>query len=512
MCGFFVSNDPFVVEDHEDLICSNLRFRGPDGNSGLILFKEWKLFHARLAIIAPSSVYNQPFFSESGSVLIFNGEILNFKELALLYGISPSNSDTYVLASLLDIPCFNLSELDGFFSFVRIDHNGNLTHCARDKFGVKPLFYFRRNGYITISSEPNVICSIFSNPLSQAALDEYRVFRSPIFSQSYYHGIASVSPGTCLVNGSYFSALAYFSEDYMPEQDIVSCLQASVTSRLIADSSVGLLFSAGIDSNLVNHFSSRKLDKLCGSVALSSDLEYAYSYGDLHANEKVYTSLISSADFLNTLNSMVRLRKEPLSVPNEVVLALLAAQWSSLGGKVLLSGEGADEFFGGYDRIFRWAYFTEIFDIYSFISHYAYAPIDKIPKHIIQNLQSFFTPISHLSCFEQVRYFFIVKHLPVLFRRLDFSLMFGGIEGREPLASFSLFKVAMSCSPECLMNTTHGKVPLRIIAESIYGSDFAFSPKVGFPVNISQLLGLTSSDSRINDYDKWFQLNLDLLV
>ena len=87
----------------------------------------WKLYHARLAIIAPNPKYNQPYLDKNGSMLVFNGEILNFKTLAAKYNIQENDSDTHVLSLLLNKKGFDLNELEGFFAFVRINSDGQLT-------------------------------------------------------------------------------------------------------------------------------------------------------------------------------------------------------------------------------------------------------------------------------------------------------------------------------------------------------------------------------------------------
>ena len=75
MCGIFASNDPLVNTGHKKLIHKYLAFRGPDYNSGLHHFNKWHVYHSRLAIIAPSKKYSQPFFCDDGSIILYNGEI-----------------------------------------------------------------------------------------------------------------------------------------------------------------------------------------------------------------------------------------------------------------------------------------------------------------------------------------------------------------------------------------------------------------------------------------------------
>ena len=111
MCGFFVTNDPIVKENDLSFIDKRLAFRGPDYQSGLIIHKNWKLYHSRLSIIATEKIYDQPFFNKDGGVLVFNGEILNYKELAKKYNLDGISSDTHLLGYLLEIDKFNIDDL-----------------------------------------------------------------------------------------------------------------------------------------------------------------------------------------------------------------------------------------------------------------------------------------------------------------------------------------------------------------------------------------------------------------
>ena len=127
-------------------------------------------------------------------------------------------------------------------------------------------------------------------------------------------------------------------------------------------------------------------------------------------------------------------------MPNEVILSVLADRWAHIGGKVLLSGEAADELFAGYDRVFYWALNAEKFDLRHFLKMYAYVDPQNISPRIFDELRHFFEQLNGLTPFEKVRQFFVKMHLPILFRRLDFSLMYSGIE-KGPLATLDMYKL-----------------------------------------------------------------------
>ncbi len=508
MCGFFASNNPIVSENHLEFIKNRLNFRGPDGESNLIEHAGWKLYHARLAIIAPNPKYNQPYLDKNGSMLVFNGEILNFKELARKYNILEKDSDTHVLSLLLNIKDFDLNELEGFFAFVRVDAQGNLTHCARDRFGVKPLNYHcKDNKFYTISSEASVISDIFSLPYNPESIEEYKIFRAPIFQGSFFKEINVVEPGSCLISGKYFDSLSFVTSDFLSIDDLIfetnEAIKESIKSRMISDVPVGLLYSGGIDSNLINDICEDGLVKFTGG--------FEGDYDVMHAEKnREYSNIIkvSNEDFIERFDKMIKLRKEPLSVPNEVILSFLAGEWSQRGGKVLLSGEAADELFAGYDRIYSWAFQKQEFNTKQFLEHYAYSKIEDISQDILDKTEEFFKKLDGLTPFEKTRQFFIKIHLPVLFRRLDFSLMYAGVEGREPLASTMMFNIAMKANPKFLFNKNVGKYPLREIISKTQGKEFAFAKKVGFPVDLSAIFRYPNSDTRFINYDIWRKENL----
>ena len=161
MCGFFITNSKFIGQNIEPIVESNLRFRGPDGASGIVSFNGWLSYHSRLSIIDLTEGTNQPVLNLDGSQLVFNGEILNYKELGYKYFDKEYKSDTFLLNDLIVNAALDLSELDGFFSFVFVDELGEIKYACRDKFGVKPLFFYKKNNTIAFASEPNILIELF---------------------------------------------------------------------------------------------------------------------------------------------------------------------------------------------------------------------------------------------------------------------------------------------------------------------------------------------------------------
>lgn len=502
MCGLFASNDPQVFRVPLDFK-ARLDFRGPDAQSGLISFNGWGLYHARLSIIGLSDEYNQPFQDPEGNILVYNGEIFNYEKLGQEKFKIKFESDTEFLSTYLTSGKCNFNELEGFFSFIRIDKFGNLTHAVRDKFGVKPLYYITNlQGNLSFSSEASLLAQLYQKNFSQEKIERYQSFRACLSSESLFSDIRSVDPGTCLITGRYFDPISVIEEcselNLDPDIDLLEeIVEASVNSRLVSDVSIGLLYSGGIDSNLI-HTYAPKLDKFTSGHSGDYDVETAEEL------EGVNIEIIESRKYLNLAKDMIASKGEPLGVPNEVALASLAKNWSSKGGKVMLSGEAADEFFGGYDKIYKWALSTQSFDIIEVFKRYAYSNSNRSFEYF----QSLFDDTEHLSPFNRLRAFFVKYHLPVLFRRLDFSLMFAGIEGREPLASEALFRYACSLNPDSLFLNNQGKMPLRALLQKRSSGHLAFKPKVGFPIDVKKIITGKKALDRKEIYNSWINFNL----
>ena len=504
MCGFFISNSSVIQDDHESLIENYLRFRGPDCSSGLVTHNGWRAYHSRLSIIDISAGTNQPMLDERGGMLVFNGEILNFKELGLKYFDEEFSSDTHLLSQLLAFEKLDISELDGFFAFVYINAVGELIHAVRDNFGVKPLFYHEDENGISFCSEPNVLNKIFVCETNDEAIEEYKATRAPIFSGSYFEGIHSVSPGTCFVSGCFFDCSEYLNQDNK-ENNIVEVKQAlekGLKTRLVSDAPVGLLLSRGIDSNLLRSMGNFDQYYTIGFKG-DEDIEYLNSQ-----NIQGLTSIeCSPEEYRSAFEYLIKLRGEPMSVPNEVLLYLISKKAANDGIKVLLSGEGADEFFAGYDRIFKWGQLASEFNLDQFLELYCYLPPQK-DSILYNKFRELFNTKTFSSSFETVRWFFIRYHMPILFRRLDFALMAAGVEGREPIANMHTFLQAIKFNPEDLMGNKLGKTPLREIISSFMGDGFAYESKIGFPVDLTKIF---ENNGDLSSYELWFKENLKVL-
>ena len=160
-------------------------------------------------IIGLSDAYNQPFVDSDGNLIVYNGEIFNYKQLGQEKFKIKFDSDTHFLSKYLSSGKCNFNELEGFFAFIRVDKFGNLTHAVRDKFGVKPLYYFSDSqGNLSFSSEASLLAELYQKNYSQEKINRYKSFRACLTSETLFSDVRSVDPGSCLINGHYFNPIS----------------------------------------------------------------------------------------------------------------------------------------------------------------------------------------------------------------------------------------------------------------------------------------------------------------
>jgi asparagine synthase (glutamine-hydrolysing) len=213
---------------------------------------------------------------------------------------------------------------------------------------------------------------------------------------------------------------------------------------------------------------------------------------------------IEAEEYRATLVEMVKKRREPLSVPNEVLLLLLTRQVKELN-TVVLSGEGADELFFGYDRIFRWAASAREWDLTSFDRLYSYGTHDDLDV-VEDAISPFYDRGAPLRV---VAAFFQVAHLQGLLRRLDNATMLCGVEARTPFVDYRLVERLAGVPLEYRMAEGVVKAPLKRVFADIVPPEIIAREKVGFPVALAATVppGLPGATPMA----RWLAWNLELL-
>lgn len=389
MCGLagliHIDDSPAGPDDESAVrsMCDLLSYRGPD-HSGITSAGSVCLGSRRLAILDLSSAGNMPMTDSSGRWWIaYNGEIFNFAEIRrelVEAGISfRSHSDTeVVLQSWIAWGPASLDRFVGMFAFAIYDRRDNELNLVRDRFGVKPLYWTQNSRVILFASELKALISQRSdNRVNQRSLDQWWLYRNvdALTTATLIDGIQKIMPGQLarIRDGqievrSWYTAASHVSEarhrqlEALPVKKVVelveSQLDEAVRLRLVSDVPVGTLLSGGLDSSLVTAMAARHSSRLSGfhiSIAGHSELDESRFASSLAESLRIpFVPLeLTAAKFRSCLAQVTWLEDMPLTHANSVGYFLISQVARRHGTVVVLTGEGADETFGGYSWSYR---------------------------------------------------------------------------------------------------------------------------------------------------------------
>jgi asparagine synthase (glutamine-hydrolysing) len=353
--------------------------RGPDAEGvyeSQSLGADVRLGHRRLSIIDLSAAANQPFEKDS-LVIVYNGEIYNYKALQrelVAQGVRfRTTSDTEVLLEAWRRwgPA-SLNRLRGMFAFAMLDQRTGRLILGRDPFGIKPLFIARRNGGLAFASELKALAVPLGDTL---AIDPTALISSLMYywvpeTHCVYRGVEKLPPGhwaemspdgdyrqTC-----YFDPRREFVHASYREIDVAdlrTVIEDSVAAHLVADVPVSAFLSGGLDSSLITAIAARQGHAIdCYTIsfreedqkleAMPDDLFYARKIAEAYGI-KLHEIEIAP-DVAEMLPQMVTMLDEPIGDAAAINAFLICKAARAAGVKVLLSGMGADEMFGGYRK------------------------------------------------------------------------------------------------------------------------------------------------------------------
>lgn len=364
MCGFCGFTGDIV--DRENIIIGMMNkiiHRGPD-SAGTHSDEDVTMGFRRLSIIGLEDG-SQPMYNEDGSIVIcFNGEIYNYqpiKEMLIEKGhVFKSHADTEVLIHLYEEKGEEmLNDLRGMFAFAIYDMKNKKLFAARDFFGIKPFYYGVFNNHMLFGSEIKSFLAFpdFKKEVNTVALENYLTFQYSVLDETFFKGVYKLKPGHYLVyKDGKIDIKRYFQPKFEPEkaglQDTIKKIEDvmldSVKTHKISDVEVGSFLSSGVDSSFVA--ATFKGDK---TFTVGFDYE---KYNEIGYAEKLsekvgidnYSKIISTDEYWDSLGKIQYHMDEPLADPSAVALYFVS-KLASKHVKVALSGEGADEFFGGYN-------------------------------------------------------------------------------------------------------------------------------------------------------------------
>ena len=368
MCGFvgFVGKQSKeekrkIIKDMADMIIH----RGPDSD-GYYIDDNVALGFRRLSIIDLDKG-SQPIYNEDKSmVIVFNGEIYNYKELKeelINKGHKfKTNTDTEVILHGYEEYKEELfNKLRGMFSFVIYDIKNNTLLGVRDPFGIKPFYYYKNDKEFMFASEIKgmLVNPNFKKEINDKSLKMYLIFQYSVFEETFFKNVYKLKPGHYFIyKNNNLEVKEYFDIIYQKEdkpyeeyqREITKVLEDSIKyHKVTSDVEVGSYLSGGVDSSYV--VAKAKPNKIF-SVGFEEngfdETKLAHDFSDI-MHVKNNSRYISKEDFFSSLPKVQYYTDEPHANLSTVPLLFLS-ELAAKDVKVVLSGEGSDEMFGGYNE------------------------------------------------------------------------------------------------------------------------------------------------------------------
>ena len=365
MCGFVgfcddSKNKKKIIRDMADII----KHRGPDSD-GYYVDNNIALGFRRLSIIDLDKG-SQPIFNEDkDKVIVFNGEIYNYKEIreelkSKGHKFSTNTDTEVILHGYEEYKEDILNKLRGMFAFVIYDIKEKSLFGARDFYGIKPFYYYYDNENFLFGSEiksflgsPN-----FKKELNKDMLSQYLTFQCSIGEDTFFKNTYKLLPGHYFIyKDKELEVKKYYEVKLEPNDDksleewvsgIREVIDNSVLAHKVSDVEVGSFLSSGVDSSLIAKLSSVDKTFTVGyDNKKYSEIDYAKEFSD-KINVSNVSKKISKEEYFKEFSNVQYYMDEPLADASAVMLYFLS-KTASKHVKVCLSGEGADEIFGGYN-------------------------------------------------------------------------------------------------------------------------------------------------------------------
>lgn len=357
--------------------------RGPDGD-GMFVEENIGLVHRRLAIIDLSESADQPMLSaDRRHVLVFNGEIYNYAEIrrelqSLGRQFRTASDSEVLLQACIEWGLEAVKRFNGMFAFALWDREQKRLLLARDRYGIKPLYWMRTANGIAFGSEAKALLTLQRVPVDKEALLEYMTFQNLFTQRTLFSGVqlfpagstALVDPGTLEVSPRRYWDW-HFEEPTRPLSDaeyieeLDRLFAQAVRRQLVSDVEIGTYLSGGIDSGAITALAARSHPYMKSFTAgfdltSASGVELGYDEREKAAQMSYlfrtehYEIVLKSGDMERVMPRLARHIEEPRvgqSYPN-----FYAAKLASQFVKVVMSGAGGDELFGGYP----WRYYRAV--------------------------------------------------------------------------------------------------------------------------------------------------------
>lgn len=540
MCGIAGYIDTTGVKaEIVKAMTDRIAHRGPDGE-GFFVGPTCALGHRRLRIV-DLETGDQPIYNEDGSLtVVFNGEIYNYRELRKELSAAghrfATKSDTEVLVHGFEEWGTDITaHLRGMYAFAVWNENMQTLFLARDKWGIKPLYYYPTPNGLLFASEIKAFLDhpLFQKELNEEILAAYLCFNSVPTEESFFKGVFRVEPGhQMLWHDGQLQIQEYFhldlaesetgeSEDVWVEK-IRAAMEDSVQAHGFADVEIGGFLSSGIDSSyLVSLAKPQKTFTVGYDNPQYDEITYAKDLASQLGIQN-YARKITKAEYMQSFPQIMYYMDEPLADPSAIALYFVAKEAAS-HVKVVTSGEGADELFGGYlsyreeidqagyqkipfflrraasaiaellpefpGRNFIYRRGRKLEDVYIGLGRVF---SDKEAKAIVKQKRQRGTKEITAPFFAKCRqapsmvkrqtidyYFWLVRDF---LHAVDRNTMMFGLEARTPFLDDVVYDAARTLPKHGKINAETTKPYLRKAAQSVIPNEAYKKKKLGFPV------------------------------
>ncbi len=550
MCGIagYINLSSNVDESVISGMTAAIQHRGPDG-FGHKLFDNVSIGHRRLSIIDIATGGQPMCDAEQNIWITFNGELYNYLELQaelIKQGHSfKTNSDTEVIIYAYKqwgTKCLN--KFRGMFSFAIVDLNKKEILLARDHFGIKPLYIYQSQDAVAFGSEIQQFKKIpkFNKELNFNALDQYLWMLYIPAPLTIFKSITKLKPAhyvTISFNGKLSEQIPYWDIDFSKKtiktesewiEAVGSEIENSVKAHLVSDVPFGAFLSGGVDSSLVVEYMSKQLKQPVKTFSIGFE-EEAYNelkYAEI-VSKKWHTNhhtQIVKPDALQLLPKLVKHYGEPYGdsscIPTYYVCELARKHVT-----MVLSGDGGDECFAGYDSHINWLKFMPIEYrtgakkmLYPYLEKLfpnKYPKQDTLQNWIQQvnvlnanwrtklwkpeyqrymekypaNFENLFNHTTNYSLANKVQYMDMKTYMNNdILTKVDVASMMHSLEVRTPLIDKNVWELAATIPESFLINKTsgqwQGKIILKKLLEKNFPSNFVHRKKQGFAVPLSK--------------------------
>ena len=555
MCGFCgilrfergVGIDPSLIAK----MATSLSHRGPD-DEGIYVEGQIGLGHRRLSIIDIAGGH-QPMKSRTrdgaSQVIVYNGEIYNYvslrRELERLGHTFMTASDTEVLLTAYGEwgnDCVN--HLQGMFAFAIWDETKKSLFLARDRMGIKPLYYYQNDEVIIFASEIKAIFAsgMVESSIEYSALDSFLTLGYVPGPMTMFKSISKLLPGHSITideNGKTglecywnFNKITLNPISFSGAQEkLDQLLTDSVEMRLMSEVPLGVFLSGGLDSSAITALMSRITDQRIKTFTLgyegadeANEFGFARKVASLFGTEH-HEIILEPYDFIDSIPELVRITEEPLAESTAISLYQVAKE-AKRYATVLLSGEGSDEIFGGYglyEKMLTMDRTRGLFNFFRMIPN-ACLPGDKLKKYadwfssavedryrstsgyLTERIKRHFYSPDLLNYMKQnnylektfFRWFKDVDGQPPLSRllyvdsktwlledlllRADKMTMATSVELRVPFLDHKIVEFASSLPDHYKVNNGEGKFVLKKLMERYLPKEIIYRKKMGFSV------------------------------